>query len=479
MTEHAVDISITVKAYDEVIHIHKEVPFTELEKGINRASKEFGCKVINAAITGLDKKLSKEVPEEWQNAGTGKRTARFSLGCVQYKRRIYVDETGRRRKPIDEILGIEPYARDSIHVQQMGAWLACEGSYRQVAKQLSWMIKDDVSHSAIQRMTWRIGNRIADEEENERERVFGCGEAYDKGRIQSPVLYGESDGVWLHLQREKRRSAEVRVATMYTGKKPIGKNRHRLENKCTVTAIGMNSEAWQEWVLMTAHRNYDLEPTQLLIVGGDGNQWVRNSFDRFAIKQEFLLDRFHLARAARKAFGNKKKAREIVKQLRQNGFPSVCQELKGMIGEAEGKTKEKLITFYRYIANNQDSLLDLEYRNSAYKPASLGTIEGTLDKLVVHRMKGRGRSWRLKGIRAMLALCQHKEKLGDLALDFTPVGVSKPQRRKKKLKSDNSEWVYGHMPIFYGPDRQKPWVKEWQRYIHDDWSLFSYFYGKS
>ncbi len=35
-----------------------------------------------------------------------------------------------------------------------------------------------------------------------------------KGEVRAPVLYGESDGVWLHLRREKRRSAEVRVATM-------------------------------------------------------------------------------------------------------------------------------------------------------------------------------------------------------------------------------------------------------------------------
>jgi len=479
MTEQAVEISITVKSYNEVIHIHQEVPFSDLEEGINRAAKEFGCKVLIAGIAGLDRQLSKEVPEGWQNVGTEEREARFSIGHVRYKRRIYLDGTGQRRKPIDEILGIEPYSRDSLRLQQIGAWLACEGPYRQAARQLSWMTKDEISHSAIQRMVWQLGNRIADKEEGEREQIFGCGEACDKGKIQSPVLYGESDGVWLHLQREKKRSVEVRVATMYTGKKPIGKKRNSLENKCTVTAVGMNSEAWQEHVLVAAHRHYDLDSVQLLITGGDGNQWVRNSYDRIAIKQEFLLDRFHLARAARKAFGNDKQAQEIVKQLRRRGFPSVCQELKRMIEEAEGKKKEKLKAFYQYIANNQDSLLDLECRDSIYEPASLGAIEGNIDKLLVHRMKGQGCSWRLRGIRAMLALCQHKEMIGHLALDFTPIGGIKPQRKQSQLKTDDSEWLFGHMPIFYGPDQQKPWVKDWRRYIHDDWALFIYLYGYS
>lgn len=289
-----------------------------------------------------------------------------------------------------------------------------------------------------------------------------------KGKVRAPVLYGESDGVWLHLQREKRRSVEVRVATMYSGKTPIGKNRYRLEDKCTVAAIGLHGEAWQEHVLRTAHGYYDLEYTHLLAAGGDGNQWVGNTFNRFGIKQEFVLDRFHLARAARTAIGHKLTAQEIVKKARRKGFTAVRQELNQMIERAEGQRKEKLRGFYRYLCNHQDRLLDLEHRDSAYQPATLGAIEGTLDKLVVHRMKGRGRCWRLRGARAMLALCQHKETLKDLAFPVLPVEGSKPPRRRKRSKPDRSSWLQAHMPIFNGPDQQKPWVREWFRYIHGD-----------
>jgi len=143
----------------------------------------------------------------------------------------------------------------------------------------------------------------------------------------------------------------------------------------------------------------------LLAAGGDGNQWVGNTFNRFEIKQEIVLDGFHLARAARTAIGHKKAAQEIVKKARRKGFAAVRQELKQMIERAEGQRKEKLRAFYRYLYNHQDRLPDLEHRDSAYQPATLGAIEGTLDKLVVHSTKGRGRCWRLRGARAMLALC--------------------------------------------------------------------------
>ena len=109
-----------------------------------------------------------------------------------------------------------------------------------------------------------------------------------RGERAAPVLYGESDGVWVHLQREKRKSAEVRVAILSTGRKAIGKGRFRLENKRCITAVGLNSEKWQEQILREAHVCYDLEQTSLMVCGGDGNQWVRKSFDRLQIKQEFL-----------------------------------------------------------------------------------------------------------------------------------------------------------------------------------------------
>jgi len=192
---------------------------------------------------------------------------------------------------------------------------------------MSWLMKTEVSHSSIQRMVWQVGNRIADGEEAERRRVFEAGEDNAKGKVKAEVLYGESDGVWLHLQREKRRSVEVRVATLYSGKKLLGKNRYRLADKCSMVALGLSSEAWQEQVLKTAHRYYDLEQTRLLITGGDGNQWVRRTFQRFELPQEFVLDRFHLSRAARRAIGDRVAAQEMVKKIRQQGFAAVSQEL--------------------------------------------------------------------------------------------------------------------------------------------------------
>ena len=124
--------------------------------------------------------------------------------------------------------------------------------------------------------------------------------------------------------------------------------------------------------------------------------------------------------------------------------------------------------FYVYLRNNQPGLRDLSHRGYSYDLGTLGAIEGNVDKLVVRRMKGRGRSWRRPGLRAMLALCQNKLLLKNLAFEFQPL-PDRPIKMKRKehtLSVQYSEWVRGSMPVFSGPHQSRPWVKSLYQYAH-------------
>jgi hypothetical protein len=466
MTDEAVHISITIKVEEREEEFAGDIQPRDLEEGIASMAQAIGQEALRISLQEIDLQLAQQVPKSWQNVGTEERWLVSSLGATRYKRRIYLDEEQRRRKPMDELLGVEKYDRTSGRVKEMGASLACTGTYRLAADQLSWLIKTPISHSAVQRMVWATGNRIADGEEAVRKRVFEQGEALEAGKITAPVLYGESDGVWVHLQREDRKSTEVRVAILSDGRKQIGKDRFRLEDKVCVTAIGLNSEAWQEQVLRTAHLKYDLSQTKMLISGGDGNHWVRHSFDRLEVQQEFVLDQFHLQRAAQRAFHDREKASQVVKLLRTKGFAEVRDSLQLCVDQAEGKQKKQMKEFYDYVRNNQDVLLDLEHRNCA-SPAYLGAIEGNVDKLVVHRMKGRGCSWRLRGLRAMLALCRHQDALRQHAYEYLPLTVpTKSIHGVQKLEVEYAETLPKSMPILYGSDHDKPWVNTLRRIVH-------------
>lgn len=466
MTEKPVSISITIKVAEREIFLERQLAISEIEESAQCLVTEIGQQVMKAGIEAVDERVKKQVPAGWRNVGTEARWITSSVGEIQYRRRIYLDENNRRRKPVDEILGVGRYGRISQRVKEMGAQLASVSTYREAADQLSWMLKSGISHSSLQRMVWEVGNRIADGEEAEQQRIFECGGEMEAGKVQAPVLYGESDGVWLHLQREKRKSVEVRVAILSTGRKPIGKGRYRLENKRCFTAVGLDTNEWQEQIVRTAHSYYDLSQTKLLICGGDGGQWVRHSFDRMGIHQEFILDRFHLHRAARRAFQDRAQARKIVKILREQGLEVVRKDLEKQIQEATGKRKELLQEFYRYVDNSREALLDLKQRGYS-EPSCLGAIEGNVDKLVAHRMKGRGCSWRLPGLRAMLALCRHREQLQQHAYHYFPVQTSVKSRHSHSDVSVKYPEVWQKsMPIFQGPDQAKPWVRSLYHEIH-------------
>jgi len=467
MTEYTVAISITISVGKREKRIEKIVKAAEIEEIAQEIGVEVGQEVLQNGIREIDQQIARRIPKGWRNVGTEERWVTSSVGELRYKRRIYLDEQKRRRKPVDELLGLEEKGRMSRRVQEMGSYLASEGTYRRAANELSWLLKTPVSHSAVQRMVWQTGKRITAGEEAERLKVFESGEEINGGKVIAPVLYGESDGVWVHLQREKSKSAEVRVAIMSSGRKRIGKDRFRLEKKCCLTAVGVNSEEWQEQILRTAHLKYDLSQTKLLISGGDGNHWVRHSFDRLGVKQEFILDQFHLKRAAQRALHNREEANRVVKILRARGFEEAQDSLQNCMEQAEGKQKEQVKDFYEYVQNNRDVLLDLQHRH-CNSPALLGAIEGNVDKLVVHRMKSHGCCWRIQGLQAMLALCRHKEELMVHAYQYLPVSIRKsPHRKSAMIEQDYSEIVQKSMPIFAGPDQGKLWVRYLYHLTHD------------
>jgi hypothetical protein len=98
-----------------------------------------------------------------------------------------------------------------------------------------------------------------------------------------------------------------------------------------------------------------------------------------------------MRRAARRTFHYQAEADQIVSQLRLYGFSSVSKELRQCIEQSEGRERQKLKEFYCYIHYNHDDFLDLEYRG-VDPPTCMGGIEGNVEKLIAHRMKGRGRS---------------------------------------------------------------------------------------
>ena len=470
MTASTVKIIIVAEIEDRKVDLGKmEIKIDKkLDESIYRSMQSAGKTLYKELLRAVDDGIRELVPEIWENTGREKRQMTTCLGTVQFQRRVYQDEIGKRRKLLDEIVGLEKYSRYSLSVLQKGCYLASELAYREAADVLGWLIGDHISHSAIGRMVRQVGQSYQSEEEAQRERIFERGKGIEPGGISARVLYGESDGVWISLQREAKRKTEVRVGILYTGKKTVGVGRKALENKVPVTKIVKNSQDWQETMLKTAYIHYDLSNTKQMMVGGDGNRWVRQSFDMLGLPIEFVLDRYHLYREARRAFGFTKQTENWIRKICQEGPEAVMPEMLQELSQASPKAAKRMRKFLQYLINNRDGLLDPECRTHLKtKVSNLGAIEGNVDKLVVRRLKGRGRSWRIEGANAMLAICRHKKDLKQNAfMPFhTTEKIEKKKYRTKNIR-DDGEWLQAGVPSLHLCHSNRPWAWALNNIIH-------------
>ena len=449
------------------------------EEQLSAPLKEVLTWVFQAVLEAEDRAFQAVVPAAWRNVGRESRTIVTAVGEVMARRRVYRDEHGHRRKPLDEALGLEPYQRMSWAVQGMAAHLATHVTYRDAGAVLGRVLDTSISRTRVQRAVWRVGTELAEAEGELRKRVFGQGEAMAGGRIPAQCLYAEVDGIWLALQREKRRRVEARLGVFYTGKEPLGKGRHRLRDRVCLLRLAPEGQAWQEDLLLKAHQTFDFGSVRRLVLGGDGAGWVRNSLNRFEMPVIYQMDRYHLFRAAREIGGTaSQRAVELTRQACQVGWAGIREEIASLLRQGPPSTREKVSRWANYLRQHADGLIDYRIRLGLDQQQypSLGAIEGNVDKRIAHRMKGQGKSWRLPGAQAMLALLQHQEALAHGAFKSKgtrtqPSASRKHSQPRRTQQRDAGAWLAATLPVLHGCAEGRPWVQYLKRRIHDEPAL--------
>jgi len=470
MTEQTVQIIITLKVKENDLSFERPIDITNLEKDIGSFSQEIGSQLLSMMLKMLDDMLRDIVPDDWKNVGTERRSVQFECGYVHFKRRIYQDTEGARHKPLDELLELEPWQRSSRGLEEMSSALAATNTYRQASNLLSWLVKATISPSTIGRYLRKTGQRI-----QEQERMATEGE--EQGQIETEVLYAEADGVYISLQREKKKRAEVKVSIIYTGKEAIGKGRNRCTNKVCITQLGGSNEEWQMKMRDTIYHYYAFDNIKLLVAGGDGATWVRNSFEYVGLPKVDLLDRFHVIRAISQTWGKDMDIRLLISDLFTKGWYMVRGQLLANIAKSKGENKKKKLKTYKYLLNNRDGLLDLDKRGLPVKDlCTLGAAEGNVDKLVRQRMRGRGCCWSWSGARAMLAVLPHVQVLSQHVFEYRPVNVGQCKKQRiKKTEGNGYQPVSGSLSYLFSHTSQEKWVQCIKAYLNSNLSLIEFF----
>lgn len=470
MTEQTVQLIITLKVKENDQSFERPIDISNLEKDISSFSQEVGSQILSMMLTMLDDMLRDIVPHDWKNVGTEKRSVLFECGYIHFKRRVYQDAEGVRHKPLDELLELEPWQRSSRSLEEMSSALAATNTYRKASTLLSWLVKAAISPSTIGRYLRRTGQRIQEQE--------GMAlEGEEQGQIETEVLYAEADGVYINLQGEEKKRAEVKVGIIYTGKESIGKGRNRCINKVCITQLGGSNEEWQLKIRDTIYHGYAFDKIRLLVAGGDGAMWVRNSFEYVGLPKVDLLDRFHIIREISQTWGKDMDISSLLHDLFTQGWHVVRGRLLSNTAKSKGENKKKKLKAYKYLFNNRDGLLDLDQRGLPVKHfCTLGAAEGNVDKLVRQRMRGRGFSWSWSGASAMLAVLPHAQALFQHVFEYHPVSVGKNKKQRiKKTEGYGYQPVSGSLSGLFSHTGQEKWVKYIKAYLNSNLSLIEFF----
>ena len=399
-----VSISITVEiAGQSKDVIHEEIHPDQIGESLKKVTDRVFQSAGNGVITYLDEYIRKHEAKGLKVLGTESRDFSTIAGRLHYTRRIYRSKEGKRIKPVDELLGLERYARRDKNLQEMNSALAGRSNYRETAAISTMITQKYISPASISRDVKRVGLRLAESDKN-----FYTEE---KGTIRANILYGESDGIFVRLQKDKegKKAAEIRAAIAYTGKKWLSGNRKKLTDKMTLTAMDVSSLQWQEMVRNHMFAKYDLSTVRLLAVGGDGGTWVGSTFNLCGVKHiERVLDPFHIKKTIRSAFGNALDLTPVYEALFHHGFSAISDTLTPLAKKGSPSIRSARLNCLRYLENHRNEILPLSERELPFDQlCSLGCMESNVGKAIALRMKTRGCSWSRSGAQAMSAILCH------------------------------------------------------------------------
>lgn len=375
--------------------------FEAFESAVAAGGKALLATMAGECLEEFDESLRRSMPEGWSARCRASRKLFTLVGPVEFRRTIFVDEFGRRRALLDELLSIPPRSRLS---PGSFLWLvrrAAEESYRKTAKAFFEETGCRVSHVAVMGCVRRAAALL-------RRR-----EPPATGRISQRTLFLEVDGLWIHLQSSEHRdkalprflyeqarraaSFELKLAALYAGKRKVAPGRYeRVGLRLTCADLpprGFWDEAWA-----TLSAEYEPGDVEELWVGADGGKWCGP--DRIAelVPESCLvrgsLDPFHVMQKICRAFPEGPR-REWAAGLARRGRPlqlaRMCDRVLPKVKDA--KRRDRLRDLRKYMLNNAGSVV--------FPKLTMGTMEGTNAHVGADRMKGRGMSWSRKGAEAM------------------------------------------------------------------------------
>lgn len=380
--------------------------FCKIEKDIFNAMCLAAQDMTRKQLEELDDEIARcRNTKKYRLKSIKETSVKTVYGDVRYKRRMYIDQNGRARYLLDELLEIKQTGQYSENLVEKILTTVAKESYRGAAEQLADTTGENLSHSAIWQVVNKVGEEIAENEAKTPD------DDYDEDKKDVKVLFEEMDGVWLPMQgpdHKRMKKQELKVATIYEGwDARTGKH---LINKTLVAGLEPAGKFLKkkENVILS---KYNIDEIEYRILNADGGLWIKDEADNVI----FQLDRFHILQEIIRKIKDKDAAKDIRRLFRREKIDEMLEYITIYADSVDNDNPddnraERARELFNYLNNNKEGLLaynskkrniDLPAPPEGITYKGMGVQENQNCSLITLRMKRGRMRWSVAGGNAM------------------------------------------------------------------------------
>ncbi|MDD3717610.1 MAG: ISLre2 family transposase [Actinomycetota bacterium] len=450
--------------------VEEKDDFNELEDGLVKELFEVGRKVLRGILEHMDAELMKERAEGLRHLGVRERTVLTRLGVLRIKRRYYRERGGGTRFLLDEALGWGGGLAATPALEARALKMCSESSFRCAADNLSFFLAENIRHTLLHEMVGKRGSEAACAKQSLACDLFESGVIPASEGRRAERLFMEADGCMISLQRAGRRKHELKAGISYEGWEQVGKDKWRLAEKRSFLSAAPADDFLAAWSADLA-TVYDYRGVSEAVWSSDGASWLARGPDLFSVTVA-QLDRFHLARALRRALGSDPEASRLISLAREGQGNLVIEAMEERLARTlDPKRRKHMAEAISLLKGASSRLADWSL---TLKPRdgdrSLGCMESNVDKLVADRFKKRGMSWSVSGADHMCKIIELSRN-GELAgwcrerrASAEGIEVKAFEKLKREVRRDPERWCQAYVPLLSSKSGQ-PWVKDVLRHL--------------
>ena len=357
-----------------------------------------------------------------ESQGIRRKELMTILGPVAYNRSLFqCPACQATRYPGDEALDVVGTTR-SPGLRRMMARAGSQSTYKDGRDDLKIYAGLEVSAKDVERVAERIGQEMEAWSERERQEILSR-DSQPEPEKDIPVFYVSYDGTGVPMMREElkgirgkqsdgtARTREAKLGCVFI-QTTVNEEGYPIRDPETTTFVGAieTAEAFG-WRIYGEARRRGLVRARLVVILGDGAEWVKNLAEWHFPGAILIVDlyhaRQHISGLCRILFGATEKKMErqrrrfwalldagrvdqIVRQARQH-LPADPDLKKAAEGEIQ------------YLVKNKNRMRYAEFRAQGLFVGS-GVIEAGCKTVIGQRLKQSGMEWSVRGANAIIAL---------------------------------------------------------------------------